>query len=83
MGRGGQNTPVELMTTPDLLVQNPQFAPFLEPDFNAGQFASQALAGAHITAQDQTNQLQVPSSKLPLQSVFSVHHQFRGVQVSL
>ena len=65
MGRGGQNTPVEAMTTPDLLVQNPRFAPFLEPDFNAGQFASQALAGAHITAQDQTNQLQVSRSESP------------------
>ena len=59
MGRGGENTPVSPMATPNLLVSNPQFAPFLEPDFNAGQFASQALAGAHITAQDQTNQLQV------------------------
>lgn len=67
------------MTTPDLLIQNPQFAPFLEPDFNAGQFASQALAGAHITAQDQTNQLQVPRSKMPLLSCSDVHHQFRGV----
>jgi hypothetical protein len=59
MGRGGESTPVAVNASPDLLVSHPQFAPFLEPDFNAGQFASQALAGAHITAQDQTNQLQV------------------------
>lgn len=59
MGRGGENTPAAGMAAPDLLASNPQFAPFLEPDFNAGKFASKALAGAHITAQAQTEQLQV------------------------
>jgi len=60
MGRGGESSPVTATAVPDFLASNPQFAPFLEEaDFDAGKFASRALAGAHITAQDQTNQLQV------------------------
>lgn len=64
MGRGGQNTPAAAKATPETMASNPQFAPFLEPGFDAGDFASKALAGAHITAQAQTDQLQVLSRRL-------------------
>lgn len=58
MGRGGDSTNVAVPGLPDFLHTNAQFAPFLDKDFDAGEFASNALADAHITAQAQNDQLQ-------------------------
>lgn len=59
MGRGGESGCAPSAAATSDLLSSPQFLPFLQPDFDAGEFASQALADAHITAQAQTDQLQV------------------------
>ena len=64
MGRGGENTgppPADA----GFLDSDPRFADFLEDDFNAGDFASKALAKAEVTAKAQAEQLQVPLHPLP------------------
>jgi hypothetical protein len=58
MGRGGESAG-PLPTPADFLDSDPRFAAFLEDDFNAGDFASQALAKAEVTAKAQAEQLQV------------------------
>lgn len=67
MGRGGDRTNVAVPGLPDFLLTNAQFAPFLDKDFDAGEFASNALADAHITAQAQNDQLQVWTSSVSKQ----------------
>ena len=60
MGRGGEsNEPPPADAS--FLDSDPRFADFLEDDFNAGDFASKALAKAEVTAKAQAEQLQVPS----------------------
>ncbi len=59
MGRGGESGSTPTAASAADLLGGQQFQPFLQPDFDAGEFASQALADAHITAQAQTDQLQV------------------------
>lgn len=58
MGGGGQLHAPASTSNPESLQTDPRFAPFLQEDFNPTDFASNALAGAHITAQAQTEQLQ-------------------------
>ena len=63
MGRGGESTG-PLPTPADFLDSDPRFAAFLKDDFNAGDFASQALAKAEVTAKAQAEQLQVKHPSL-------------------
>jgi hypothetical protein len=51
MGRGGQRSaPSEAELAGDLS-SNPQYAPFCAADFDANEFASQALSGSSTSAQ--------------------------------
>ena len=73
MGRGGESTG-PLPAPADFLDSDPRFAPFLEDNFNAGDFASQALAKAEVTARAQAEQLQVqrpPPPPSPCNNPFS------------
>ena len=55
MGKGGEpSDPIGSGT----LHADPAYAPFLEDNFDATDFASNALAGSHTTAQAQTHSLQ-------------------------
>lgn len=58
MGGGGDGNNSAAAGIPEFLVSNVQFAPFLDDKFDAGEFASNVLADAHITAQAQNDQLQ-------------------------
>ena len=82
MGRGGESSPPTAAATSDLL-GSAQFAPFLKPDFDAGEFASQALAGAHITAQAQTDQLQVAPLSSPRRCPAHCPHLVSGIHAWL
>ena len=57
MGRGGDSLDA-LPSTSGVIAGDERFAPFLEDSFNATDFASSALAGAHATAQAQVEALQ-------------------------
>lgn len=55
MGKGGEPTTA---IEPGDLREDATYAPFLRADFNATEFASEALASSHTTAQAQANKLQ-------------------------
>ena len=58
MGRGGEEALASPRTQANDLRNNPQFLPFLAPDFDAAQFASNALEDKRTTAQAQIDYLQ-------------------------
>ena len=65
MGKGGE--PSDQVDTGSLHA-DAAYAPFLQDDFDATEFASNALSGSHTTAQAQTRRLQ---------------DQIQGLQISL
>lgn len=68
MGKGGDSMdaagpsssgdgPSSTTSAPKPVLDDPQFAPFLQAEFDVAQFTSRVLAGSHTTAQAQSEQL--------------------------
>ena len=57
MGKGGEASDLGESSAQRLVHEDARFSPFLADDFDVASFTSRVLAGSHITAQAQSEQL--------------------------